>query len=405
MPSVTAAFEGVKVLDFCWVAIGPMTTRYLSDFGATVVRVESIHRMDILRTATPIKDGIPGTNRSAYFANLNSGKYSIALNMAEPRARDVALELAKWADLVTENFTPGIMERWGLGYEDLKKINPSVIMFSSSMQGRGGPYSNHPGFGPVLTALSGHTHLTGWPDRTPTSPYGAYTDFLLPHMAIAAIAAALDHRRRTGQGQHLDLSQLEGSLYFVAPVLMDYAANGRVQTRQGNHHPVYAPHNAYPCRGEDRWCAIACCNDEQWHALSRLMGQPQLTQDVRFTNLETRKSHEDALDEIIAAWTRNLDVFGLMRSCQEAGVPAGVVQTCQDLFDDPQLKHRGHYVFLDHPEIGHHAYDGNCLRLSESLPEYRPAPLLGEHTQWVCREILGLSDDEIRELTEAGVLS
>ena len=293
---MTSALEGVKVLDFCWVAIGPMTTRYLSDFGATVVRVESIHRVDTLRTATPHKDGVPGINRSGYFANYNGGKRSIALNMSQPRARELAKELARWADVVTENFTPGIMERWGLGYDALREINPGVIMFSASMQGRGGPYSNHPGFGPVLTALSSHTHLTGWPDRTPTSPYGAYTDFLLPHLTVAAITAALDKRRRTGEGCHLDFSQLEGSLYFVAPPLMDYAANGRVQTRRGNEHPTSVPHNAYRCAGDDRWCAIACTNDDEWRSLCSLMGQPSLASDGRFATAEARKRNEEVLD-------------------------------------------------------------------------------------------------------------
>ena len=402
---MTAAFEGVKVLDFCWVAIGPMTTRYLSDFGATVVRVESIHRVDTLRTATPHKDGVPGINRSGYFANYNGGKRSIALNMSQPRARELAKELAQWADVVTENFTPGIMERWGLGYEALREINPGVIMFSASMQGRGGPYSNHPGFGPVLTALSSHTHLTGWPDRTPTSPYGAYTDFLLPHLTVAAIAAALDNRRRTGEGCHLDFSQLEGSLYFVAPPLMDYAANGRVQTRRGNEHTTFAPHNAFRCAGDDRWCAIACTNDDEWRALCRLMGQPSLASDGRFATAEARKRNEEALDEIIGRWTDGQDAFELMARCQKAGVPAGVVQTCEDLFNDPQLSHRGHYVFLDHKEIGRHACDANCFTLSESPPTYQPAPLLGEHTDWVCREILGLPEGEVEDLRESGVLS
>jgi benzylsuccinate CoA-transferase BbsF subunit len=402
---MTAAFEGVKVLDFCWVAIGPMTTRYLSDFGARVVRVESIHRVDTLRTATPVKDGIPGTNRSAYFANYNCGKESLALNMAQPRARELAKELAKWADVVTENFTPGVMDRWGLGYNDLKAVNPGLIMFSATMQGHGGPFSDQPGFGPVLTALSGHTHLTGWPDRIPTSPYGAYTDFLLPHMAIAAIAAALDHRHRTGEGQHLDLSQLEGSLYFVAPPLMDYAANGRVQIRQGNTHPTYAPHNAYPCKGDDRWCAIACRDDSEWQALCRVLGQPHLSQDPRFATAQTRKENSTALDEIIARWTRELDPFDVMARCQEAGVPAGVAQTSEDLFNDPQLKHRGHFVYLDHPEIGRHAYDANCFRLPESPPQYRPAPLLGQHTRQVCRDILGLTEAEIDDLVASDTLS
>ena len=402
---MTAALEGVKVLDFCWVAIGPMTTRYLSDFGATVVRVESIHRVDTLRTATPHKDGIPGINRSGYFANYNGGKRSIALNMSQPRARELARELAKWADVVTENFTPGIMERWGLGYDDIRQSNPGVIMFSASMQGRGGPYSNHPGFGPVLTALSSHTHLTGWPDRTPTSPYGAYTDFLLPHLTVAAITAALDNRRRTGEGCHLDFSQLEGSLYFVAPPLMDYAANGRVQTRQGNEHPKFAPHNAYPCVGDDRWCAIACTNDAEWEALCRLMGEPSLASDARFATAEARKRNEEPLDKIIGRWTQRQDAFDLMHRCQKAGVPAGVVETCEDLFNDPQLAHRNHYVFLDHKEIGLHANDANCFTLSESPPTYQPAPLLGEHTDWVLHEILNLPEAEIEDLHQSGILS
>ena len=402
---MTAALEGIKVLDFCWVAIGPMTTRHLSDFGATVVRVESIHRVDTLRTATPHKDGIPGINRSGYFANYNGGKRSLALNMSQPKARELARELAQWADVVTENFTPGIMERWGLAYEDIRKTNPGVIMFSASMQGRGGPYSNHPGFGPVLTALSSHTHLTGWPDRTPTSPYGAYTDFLLPHLTVAAITAALDNRRRTGQGCHVDFSQLEGSLYFVAPPLIDFAANGRIQTRQGNRHPVYAPHNAYPCAGEDRWCAIACTTDDEWQTLCLLMGQPALATDPRFATADARQQNDDALDEIIGRWTAPQDAFELMHRCQKAGVPAGVVETCEDLFNDAQLSHRNHYVFLDHKEIGIHAYDANCFTLSESPPVYQPAPLLGEHTDWVLSEILGLPESEIEDLHRSGVLS
>ncbi|MBM3925128.1 MAG: CoA transferase [SAR202 cluster bacterium] len=402
---MTHPFEGVKVLDFCWVAIGPMTTRYFADFGATVVRIESIHRIDTIRTATPLKNNTPGTNHSAYFANYNSGKHSMALNMGDPRAKDVALELAKWADIVTENFTPGVMEKWGLGYEDLKKVNPNLIMFSASMQGRGGPFSNHPGFGPVLTALSGHTHLTGWPDRTPTSPYGAYTDFLLPRLAVAALGAALDHRRRTGQGVYIDMSQLEGSLYFVADALMDYAGNHRVPVRQGNRHVSHAPHNAYPCQGEDRWCAIGCQNDQDWIALCKVIGRPELAKDKRYATQESRKKHEDEIDKLISAWTHDKDAFDVMHRCQAAGVPAGVVQTCEDLFNDPQFKHRNHYVFLDHKEIGRHAYDGVEFKLSEGHPTYQPSPLLGEHTEWVCKEILGWGDARIKRETESGLLS
>ena len=251
-----------------------MTTRYLADYGATVLRVESAHRPDVLRNGEPFAGGVPGVNRSGYYANYNGGKLSVTLNLADERARAIAFRLAtEWADVVAENFTPGVMERWGLGYDRIASVNPSVVMFSASMLGRGGPYDAQPGFGPVLTALSGHTHFTGWPDRTPTSPYGAYTDFLIPHLAVSALASALEHRRDTGEGQHLELSQLEASLYFVGTPVVAFAADGAVETRQGNADPSMAPHNAYRCEGEQRWCAIACEDDAQWRALAALIGR------------------------------------------------------------------------------------------------------------------------------------
>ena len=191
-------FEGLKVLDFCWVVIGPMTTRYFSDYGATVLRVESALRPDVIRHGLPFSENKPGVNRSGYWANYNSGKLGLSLNMANEKARQIAFKLAtEWADVITENFTPGTIEKWGLSYEEVRAKNPGVIMFSASMLGRGGPYDAQPGFGPVLTALSGHTNFTGWPDRVPVSPYGAYTDFLVPHLAFAAICAAIDQKRTT----------------------------------------------------------------------------------------------------------------------------------------------------------------------------------------------------------------
>jgi benzylsuccinate CoA-transferase BbsF subunit len=257
----------------------------------------------------------------------------------------------------------------------------------------------------VLTALSGHTHFTGWPDRTPTSPYGAYTDFLIPHIAIAAIAAALEHQRATGEGQHLDLSQLEASLYFVGTPMVEYAANGRTGARDGNRDPAMAPHGAYPCAGDDAWCTIACQDDAQWQALCRLMGRPALAGEARFTTFDARKLNEANLDGIVAAWTAPLDPYDVMRRCQEAGVPAGVVQSCEQLFADPQLSARGHFVHMDHAAMGRYASDGNCFVLSDATPMYRPSPLLGEHTEEVCREILGISASEFEALKRDGVLS
>jgi len=399
-------FAGLKVLDFCWVVIGPMTTRYFSDFGADVIRVESEHRPDVLRNGEPFAGHEPGIDRSGYYANYNSGKKSLTLNMADARARALAFKLAtEWADVVAENFTPGTMEKWGLGYDAIAEASPSVVMFSASMLGRGGPFDSQPGFGPVLTALSGHTHFTGWPDRTPTSPYGAYTDFLIPHTAIAAIAAALEHQRATGEGQHLDLSQLEASLYFVGTPMVEYAANGRTGVRDGNRDAAMAPHAAYPCSDDDTWCTIACRDDADWRALCGVMGTPERASDPRFTTLDERKRNEPALDAAVALWTSQLDAFEVMRRCQQAGVPAGVVQSCQQLFADPQLSARGHFVHMNHAAMGRYASDGNCFVLSDATPTYRPSPLLGEHTEQVCREILGMSANEFEALKDDGVLS
>ncbi len=399
--------DGLKILDFCWVAVGPMTTRYLAEHGATVIRVESAKRPETLRHAAPFKDGVPGINRSGYFANYNANKYGITIDMAHSRAKDLVLRLAGWADLVTENFTPGTMERWGLGYPELKAVNPRIVMFSTSMLGRGGPYERQPGFGPVLSPLAGLTHITGWPDRDPVNPYGAYTDFIGPRFAVASILAALDYQRRTGRGLHLDMSQLEASLHFSAPLLLDYSVNGREQGRRGNHEPGAAPHGVYPCEGEDRWIAMACYTDAEWQSLVRLMAPADwdAARQQRFSTLLGRKSREQELDQAIAEWTKDQDSQQLMRTLQNAGVPAGVVNDCRDLFEDPQLKHREHFQFLDHPEIGPYASDRSEFNLSKTPGSLdTPAPLLGEHTEYVLREVIGLSEDEYRSLKEDGVL-
>ena len=229
----------------------------------------------------------------------------------------------------------------------------------------------------------------------PVSPYGAYTDFLIPHVAFAAVCAALDHKRRTGRGQHLDLSQLEAALYFAGPPVLDYLANGRIQARNGNHDPGMAPHAVYRCDGNDRWCAIACPTDAAWRALAQTIGRSDLADDPGLSTLDGRKQRESELDAAIEAWTITRSPDEVMQACQAAGVPAGAVRDCRDLFDDPQEAHRGHFVFMDHPEMGRYASDANCFLLSETAPGYRRAPLLGEHTEYVMRELLGMPEKRI----------
>ncbi len=400
------ALEGLKVLDFCWIASGPMTTKYLSEYGATVVRVESTKRPESLRLAAPFKDGVSGINRSGYFANYNANKYGITIDMGHPRARDLILQIVSWADLVTDSFTPGMMERWGLGYADLKEVNPRIVMFSTSMLGRGGTMDSQPGFGAVLSSLAGFTNITGWPDRGPVNPYGAYTDFIAPKFAIAAILAALDYQRRTGRGLHLDMSQLESALHFTAPVLLDYVVNNREPELMGNRHPSVAPHGVYPCLGDDRWIAIACFNDEEWQSLCRAMGPPSADQldRERFATQPDRKSNEDDLDRIIAQWTGNWESAQLMTTLQSFGVPAGKVNDCRDLFEDPQLKHRGHFQYLDHPEMGRYASDTSEWDLSRTPGIlHRAAPMIGQDTEYVLREFIGLTEEEYQSLLQEGL--
>lgn len=400
--------DGMKVLDFCWVAAGPMTTKYLAEYGATVVRVESAKRPESLRRAAPYGGGGAGINRSGYFANYNVNKYGITIDMRHPRSRDLVLRMvADWADLVTENFTPGTMESWGLGYSDLKRVNPSLILFSASMLGRGGPMEKQPGYGAVLSSLAGLTNITGWPDRGPVNPYGAYTDFIVPRFAVAAILAAVDYRRRSGAGMHLDMSQLETSLHFSAPLLLDYMSSGTEPVRRGNRDLGAAPHGVYPCQGDERWIAIACFTEEAWQALSQIISPDGggWVGQAQFASLLGRKAAEDELDQLMAEWTRGWEAGALMEVLQQAGVPAGVVHDTRGLFEDPQLQHRGHYQYLEHAEIGRYASERSEFELSQTPGKLeRPAPMIGEHTEYVLKQFIGLSDAEYQSLQGDAVL-
>lgn len=395
---------GVKIVDFSTTLAGPVASRYLADYGATVVKVETAHHPDTLRSHLPFAGRQPGIDRSAYFAVYNAGKLSFALDMTKPGAYAVAVRLVKWADVVLETYTPHVMKSWGLAYEDVRKIKPDIIMASQCLQGQTGPYRDHRGYGQMASALAGWYEVTGWPDGEPVGPYSAYTDFISWGFLLVAILAALEHRERTGQGQYIDQAQYESALTFAATALLDYQVNGRVVTRQGNRDPAMTPHGVFPCLGEDRWCAIAVRNDDDWRALCREMGCPALADDPRFATFLARKANEAELEAIIARWTQTLTPEEVMERLQARGVPAGLVARAQDLFSDPQLQYRQQFVWLDHPEIGPHAVITSPFRLS-AAPSFpgRAAPRLGEHTEFICREFLGMSAEEIAELAANGV--
>lgn len=397
-------FEGVKVADFTWVAAGPTTTKYLADHGALVVHAETGTKLDLLKLTPPFRDGIAGLNRSAYSACLNNNKYGLALNLNHPRSREITRRLVDWADIVAESYSPGTMARWGMAYEDLARVRPDIIMFSTSQQGQTGPRSRIAAYGTQLTALAGFSHLTGWPDREPTGPYGPYTDTVAPPLGAAAMAAALDYRRRTGRGVHIDLSQYEAALGFLAPVLLDYAVNGHVQGRVGNRAACAAPHGVFPCKGDNRWCAIAVFSEEEWHGLCAVLDSPGWATAARFSSLPLRKENEDELEALLAGCTVNHDAGELMYRLQAAGVPAGLAENGEDLHADPQLAQRGFFIELDHAEIGKHFYESPPFRLPATPAELnKPGPVIGEDTEYVCTRLLGVPQGLFDELLVEGV--
>jgi len=396
------ALDGVRVVDFSWYLAGPMVTEYIAAHGGTVVTIESRKRM-ALRTASPFKDGIPGENTSGAFAYYNPNKYSMLLDFRHPRAMEVVRKLVAWADVVAENFSPGTMEGLGLGYEQLRKIKPDIIMLCTSNLGEPGPWSRLRGFGYNLTAFSGFAHFTGWPDREPAFVL-PYTDLIAPRLGAIALIAALEYRRKTGKGQLLDISQLEAGSHFLAPFILDYSVNGRRGERSGNTCSYAAPHGVYQCQGEDRWCAIAVFTDSEWGALCQVIGHPEWTADSRFSTLDNRKENGLLLDELIGEFTASFGAEEVEAMMQAADIPAGVVKTGEDLCQDPQLNERHNFWRMEHKEIGHFRHMGQLFNLSKTPAEPRmPAPCLGEHTEYVCKELLGTADEEFVELLVDGV--
>jgi len=398
-------FDGIKVADFSWIMVGPTTVKYLADHGATVVRVETASPPDRLRAAGPFKDGVPGTNRSQFFGDFNTSKLSLSLNLKNPTGVAVARRLIAWADVYIESFTAGTMDDLGIGYKTARSLNPSIIMASTCLMGQSGSAAAFAGYGYHAGAIAGFYEILGWPDRAPNAPWVAYTDTIAPRFLAATIMAALDHRRRTGQGQHIDAAQLETALHFLAPQIIDFNVSGRVVSRAGNRSDTMAPHGAYPCSGDDQWCAIAVESDEQWDALRRAMGDPAWAGDDRFRTAEGRLRHQDEIDGRLGEWTNGRSAQEVMHLLQSAGVPAAVVQRSSDLLRDPQLAHRRFFRYMDHAEMGNIPYTGHQFRIRgyESGPRF-PAPLLGEHNELVLREILGMTDEEITEVLAAGAI-
>jgi benzylsuccinate CoA-transferase BbsF subunit len=403
-------FEGVKLVQLCWAGVGVYTCNYLSHFGATTIRVETATRPDPVRQFAPYaptyKPGEPvGLERSAFFSITHTApEMGIALNFKKPEAIEVFKKLVAWADVVAEGFPAGVMDKLGLDYEGLKKINPEIIMFRTCGYGHTGSMADQPGFGSILTAVTLMDNMCGYPDRPPVPPSTYYTDQLSPMFASMAIIAALDYKRRTGKGQYIDHSQIETGLNYMTPLILDYQANGRELAVKGNQSDQAAPHGIYRCAGEDRWVAIAVETDEEWRSFGQALGNPDWTKKAEYAATAGRVQHRDELDRLVEAWTVNYPPEAVEQILQSAGVGAGTVANARDIDEDPQLNYYHFYQELDHPYMGRlRYYHPAGLKLSGAETKVDRPLLLGEHTDTICREVLKMSQAEIEDLRVKGI--
>ena len=380
--------EGIRVIDITVWFTGPLTTQVLADCGAEVIR---------LGTSTRTQ-GAGGGGRAI-------NKKSITLNFRNPKGLELAYKLIAKSDVVVENHAAGTLKRRGLGYDDLKKVKPDIIMLSTCMQGQTGPYASHAAFGHMLTALSGFNQISGWPDKEP-GWLAAYTDFVAPRFHAISILGALEYRRRTGEGQYLDASQNEGGMQFMVPAILDYTANGRVAGRTGNKCAYAAPHNVYPCAGNDKWCAISVFTDKEWKIFCKVIGYPKLAEDPGFATLLSRKEHENELDRFVGEWTKNREAVDVMNLMQAAGVAAGLAETNEYQMEvDPQLKARNYfYDLVDSDGERIRGNPGVQFMLSKTPIERHIGSEMGGDNDYVYKKILGLSDAEVAQLMDEKVI-
>ncbi len=403
---------GLRVVDFSWVVAGPQATRVLADFGAEVIRLEYEARIDPSRSGDAAATAASGSvNGGLLFNHFNRNKRSFSINAVHPQGLDLIKRLIAISDVVVENFRAHVLDSWGLGYEAMQRARPDIIYCSLSGFGHSGRDRGFSTWGPTAQANAGLTIMSGLPGQAPAGWGFSYMDHTAGYYAAAAVLMALHHRNRTGEGQYIDISQIETGLVLTGPAVLDYTVNGRPYRRPGNppgnrsEHPAVAPHGVYPCAGEDRWIAIAAFNQGQWAALRSAMGDPDWSKQPAFDGAAARVEHQDELDQRISEWTRLHEARPLMVQLQGLGIAAGMVQNAQDrMEDDPQLRERGAYAELVSAELGVALHEVPTPKLSRTPGDLRmPPPLFGEDSSYVLQDLLGLTDDAVVELTAGGV--
>ncbi|MGW0017312.1 CaiB/BaiF CoA transferase family protein [Rhodococcus sp. NPDC003382] len=413
--------SGIRIADFCWMGVGAVATRMLADFGAEVIKIEARDRLDMPRRLPIYKgearsygeeDPNPDPNKGGLFNNYSRNKLGVTINMKTERGQQLVRQLISASSVVTENFAPGVMEKWGLTYEELNRLSPEVIYGRMSGFGHDGPHHQYKSYGPVVQAVSGISFISGLPDREPSGWGLSYMDNQAAYYNSAALLMAVLHRNATGRGQEIDVSAVEAGINLLGSDLLNASVNGVATRRPG--YPAgnrlldrpAAPHGVYPGSAEDTWVAVAVFDDEQWARLVGVLGDPEWARSPRFADRESRFVHQDELDEHLSRWTTQRTPHETMELLQNAGVPAAAVQNARDLAEtDPQIAHRGTFFELDHPVIGVAKFEGTPIRFTETVQEnWRSAPLLGEDNEYVFGEILGLDPDEIARLSKEGVI-
>ena len=395
--------EGIRVCDFTWMLAGPLTTRVLADYGADVIKLESESRMDNIRI-TGSQPHEPGSiNTNGVFNDASANKRAAQLNLKEPRGRELAKQIVALSDVVTNNYTPDRMDRWGLGYDDLRQIKPGIVMLTMPVMSRTGPYSSYGSYGNGVIAYGGLSQTMGFAERPPSGLAPLYSDFTAPYAAVSSIMAALHHRERTGAGQFIELSQAEATVNLLGSDILEFTANGDLPPRNGNRSRDVAPYGAFPCAGDDRWIAIACETDEDWQRLAAALDAAQLAAEASFATNASRMEHVAALEAAIGELTRTHEPWALMHMLQAAGVMAAVVEDLEDMVTrDPHLQRHlvavqggEDFTFLTHRQPA--SVDGGYAPVTRS-------PLWGQHNTEIYRDLLGLSESEIVELVEQQVI-
>jgi crotonobetainyl-CoA:carnitine CoA-transferase CaiB-like acyl-CoA transferase len=404
-PASAAPLAGVRVADFTWVWAGPHCTLQLAHLGAEVIRVETATRICVTRMLPPFADFEPGPDRSGYFNQYNQGKKSLALDLKKPEALEVATRLCAASDVVVENFASGVMERMGLGYDVLRAQRPDLIMIALSGYGAAGPDRDKVSYGPAQVPLSGMSSVTGYRGFPPMHVGISYGDPTGGLHGAVAVLAALMHRARTGEGQYIDLSQWETSVAVLGEAVLAETLGGGAPVRDGNRDPDMAPHGVFPAGGDDRWLAIAVEDDEAWRRFAVCIDRQDLADDPSFATLAARKRNEDALEEIVAAWTATRSPDEATAALQAAGIPAHASARNQDLAESPHLRARGYFVEHEHPVVGRRLHAGVPWRMSASDSRVRAAaPCLGADTDQVLRDVCDYDDAAIARLRAADVL-